>query len=139
MKGVDLLAVVGLVLVHTHVHALRAPVAVLDPGHTLQPPEGVMITLLPQHGLRKSTEGHRSSLKNMMVIRSGDHIHLRIGMIVVVQTMVMMRGGSLQSQQQRRTRSPVVVAAGRPAHRCRLQGHGPGRHRLPVAANVKRV
>lgn len=49
-----------------------------------------MITLLPQHGLRKSTEGHRSSLKNMMAIRSGDHIHLRIGMIVVVQTMVMM-------------------------------------------------
>jgi hypothetical protein len=49
-----------------------------------------MTTLLPHHGQRKSTGGHRSSLKNTMAIRNGDRIHLRIGMIALVQTMVMM-------------------------------------------------
>jgi len=139
MKGVDLLAVD--VLVHTHVHALRAPEAVLDPGHTLLPPEGVMTTLPPHRGQRKeSTGGHRSSIKSTMAIRSVDPIHLRIGMTAVVQTMVMMRGRGPQAQQQRTMRSLVVGAAGHPGRRlCRPQGHGRGRRHQPVAADVKRL
>uniref|UniRef100_A0A0A9GZC3 Uncharacterized protein n=1 Tax=Arundo donax TaxID=35708 RepID=A0A0A9GZC3_ARUDO len=118
----------GLVLVRTHVRVLRAPVAMLDHGHTLLPLEGAMTTLL-RHGQRKSTRGHQDRLKNMTGKRSEDPIPLMIERTTVVQTMVMMRG----HQEQRRN----LGSGGGAGHRLsRLEDHGQDRHLLPAAADV---
>jgi hypothetical protein len=58
-------------------------------GHTPLPRKGVMTTLLPHQGQRKS-QGHQNSLKKMTGIRRGDPILLMTEMIAVVQTTVMM-------------------------------------------------
>jgi hypothetical protein len=59
-------------------------------GHTPLPRKGMMTTVLPHPGLRKSTRGHQNSLKKMTGIRRGDPILLMIEMIAVVRTTVMM-------------------------------------------------